>query len=154
MTKPRVFQINASAGGVPKLPVGRAEVTVAGLTTDRQNDLKNHGGPERALCLYSLERILALQDEGHPIYPGAAGENVTVAGIEWESLQPGMTLRLGEEIVVELTRFTAPCGKIGGCFVDRNHRRILQDEHPGWSRFYARVLTGGTLQVGDGVTIG
>ena len=37
-----------------------------------------HGGPERALCLFSLERILELQAEGHPIFPGAAGENITI----------------------------------------------------------------------------
>ncbi len=154
MPTAHVFQINASDGGVPKLPLARAEITENGLAGDRQNDLKNHGGPERAVCLYSLERILALQEEGHPIVPGAAGENLTLTGVDWEALQPGMTLRLGADVVIELTRYTEPCGKIGGSFTGRNHRRVLQDEHPGWSRFYARVLRGGSVCVGDPVEIG
>ena len=62
-------------------------------------DRKHHGGPDRAVCLYSLERILALQEEGHPIYPGAAGENLTLTGLDWEALQPGMTLRLGADVM-------------------------------------------------------
>ena len=66
MTTSRVFQINISDGGVPKLPVQSVEVTADGLAGDRQRNLKYHGGPDRAVCLYSLERLLALQDQGHP----------------------------------------------------------------------------------------
>ena len=75
---PAIFQINISKGGVPKLAIREAMITVQGVEGDGHRDLKNHGGPDRAVCLYSLERILALQDEGHPIYPGAVGENITV----------------------------------------------------------------------------
>ena len=73
----RIFQLNCSDGGVPKLGVREAVVTETGLACDRQRDLRYHGGPERAVCLYALERILELQNEGHPIFPGSAGENVT-----------------------------------------------------------------------------
>lgn len=78
-----IFQLNMSAGGVPKTAVRRATVTELGLSGDKQLDLKHHGGPMRALCLYSLERILALQADGHPIFPGSIGENITVAGLDW-----------------------------------------------------------------------
>ena len=50
---------------------------------------KVHGGPERAVSLFSLEVIRRLQDEGHPIYPGATGENLTVAGLDWAALAAG-----------------------------------------------------------------
>lgn len=65
----RVAQINVSPGGVPKLPVASAQVTAQGLVGDRQKNLKYHGGPDRALCLWSLEVIETLLAEGHPIAP-------------------------------------------------------------------------------------
>src|SRR5437660_8273239 len=74
----RIFQLNMSPGGVPKLAVREAMLTTTGLMGDVQKFTDIHGGPERALCLFSLERILELQAEGHPIFPGAAGENITI----------------------------------------------------------------------------
>ena len=87
--KGRVVQINISPGGVPKLPLREAMVGELGLEGDGHSFPDIHGGPERALCLFSLERILELQAEGHPIFPGAAGENITIVGLEWDKLQPG-----------------------------------------------------------------
>jgi len=150
----RIFQINASDGGVPKLPLIRAAVTTDGLTADRQADLKHHGGPDRAVCLYALERILALQAEGHPIFPGAAGENLTLWGLDWDRIGPGTILRLGDEVVVEIVSYTVPCGTIGAFFTERQVGRIRQEKNPGWSRVYARVLQGGEISVGDGVKVG
>lgn len=126
-------------------------LTPLGLEGDRQRDLRYHGGPERAVCLYSLERILALQAEGHPIFPGAAGETVTMVGLEWDALAPGVKLKLGEA-EIELTDYTVPCKTIAAAFADGEFKRILQKNHPGWSRLYARVLTPGTLSVGDEVS--
>lgn len=153
MPTARIFQINASDGGVPKLPVLRAEVTADGLTADRQANLKHHGGPDRALCLYSLERILDLQAEGHPIYPGAAGENLTFSGLDWSALQPGVTLRVGNDVLIEAVSYTAPCATIRSYFAGENPGRISQKEHPGWSRLYARVVRPGSINVGDPVHI-
>ena len=146
-----LFQINVSDGGVPKLPVPSVEVGFSGAAGDRQRNLKHHGGPDRALCLYSLERIMALQQEGHPIVPGAAGENLTLAGFDWDLLQPGMRLRIGARLEIETTSFTEPCRDIAGSFVVGAFVRILQDRHPGWSRLYAKVLTPGEIAVGHEV---
>jgi len=148
----RIFQINASNGGVPKLPLHSAVVTSLGLETDHQDDRAHHGRPDRALCLYSLERILELQAEGHPIYPGSTGENLTLSGLDWSRLAPGTRLRLGDQVVVEVTHETTPCGKIVASFADGQIQRISQSRHPGWSRMYARVLSKGTIRIGDEVS--
>ncbi len=148
----RVFQINLSTGGVPKYPVDQAVVTRDGIEGDGHNDLKNHGGPDRALSLFSLERIHQLQEEGHPIFPGATGENLTLAGLPWDRLQPGAVLRLGETVRIEITSFTSPCQKIRAAFSDGDIRRTSQAENPGWSRLYARVLSAGRLRTGDVVS--
>lgn len=154
MATARVFQINTSSGGVPKSPVHRAAITAEGVAGDGQHDLRNHGGPDRAVCLFSLDRILELQEEGHPIFPGSAGENLTLVGLPWEEMAPGVQLRLGAEVCVEITSFTSPCGKIKDSFVDGDFNRVSQERHPGWSRVYGRVVTPGSLKIGDRASLG
>ena len=149
----RIFQLNVSDGGVPKLAVREAELTAGGLEGDRQRDLRYHGGPKRALCLFALERILELQAEGHPIFPGSVGENLTVVGLDWSVLAPGARLALGEEAVVEITSYTSPCKKIAGSFEGGDFKRISQKVHPGDSRLYACVLSPGGLAVGQPVRL-
>ena len=78
----RVVSVNVSSGGVPKLPVDRARVSPEGVEGDRQRFLQYHGGPERAVSIYSLDLIEALRNEGHPIGIGTTGENLTLAGEE------------------------------------------------------------------------
>jgi MOSC domain-containing protein YiiM len=147
-----LVSINLSRGGVPKRRVGDAKVSRLGLQKDAQND-KNHGGPERAVCVYSLERIHALQAEGHPIDVGTAGENVTVEGIDWDLVVPGVRIRLGEEVLIEVTDFTDPCKTIRESFIDGRFVRISEKVHPGWSRVYARVLSEGEIRFGDAVEL-
>lgn len=149
----RIFQLSRSDGGVPKLAVREAAVTVTGLEGDRQRDLRYHGGPERALCLYALERILELQGEGHPVFPGSVGENVTTVGLDWSRLAPGARLALGDEVVVEISSYTAPCKKIAASFNDGDFKRISQKVRPGDARLYARVLRTGRLGVGQEVRL-
>ena len=149
----RIFQLNVSPGGVPKLAIQQGLVQELGMVGDAHRFPKIHGGPERALCLYSLDRILELQAEGHPIFPGAVGENVTIAGLDWNELQPGTRLRLGSEVEVQLTKYTKPCNTILPYFVEGDFHRINQQFHPGYSRIYARILHNGTLRVGQNVTV-
>lgn len=147
-----IFQINLSKGGVPKLPITSAKVTLQGLDGDRQKNTKLHGGTERALCLYPLEHILDLQAEGNPIFPGALGENITLKGVEWDTLSIGDQLQLGDEVLIELTSHTNPCKNIGSYFKDGSYERVAEKRNAGWSRFYARVLKTGQIQIGDRVT--
>lgn len=148
-----ITQVSISPGGVPKLPVPAAEVHELGLAGDGHNDREHHGGPERAVCLFAQERIDALVAEGHPIAPGSTGENVTVAGLDWDAVTPGARLRLGQDVLLEVTRYTTPCKTNERWFVGGNFNRIHQKLHPGWSRVYARVLAGGVIRPGDSVEI-
>jgi MOSC domain-containing protein YiiM len=148
-----VVQINISPGGVPKLPVASARVTANGLEGDGHRDLEHHGGPERALCLFSLEQIRALQVEGHTVMPGAIGENLTLEGLDWERVQPGAVLELGERVRIEITRYTSPCFNIKPSFLGGDFARVSQKLHPGWSRVYAKVLQPGTISQGDPVRL-
>ncbi len=149
----RIFQINCSQGGVPKLSVREAVLTRLGLEGDSVANPDIHGGPDRAICLYSLEQIQKLQREGHPILPGSVGENLTIEGLDWSLMQPGARLELGDEVLIELTSYTSPCQTIAGSFVEGRYKRISQKVNPGESRIYARVLRTGRLTVGQRVRV-
>lgn len=150
----RLIQINVNpCGGVPKQRVPQTRVTTAGVAGDRQRDRRFHGGPQRAVSLYSAERIAALQAEGHPILPGSTGENLTIAGLDWNALRVGSRLRIGDEVRLEITGYAAPCNTIAGSFADGLSKRISQKLHPGWSRLYARVLAAGEIREGNAIAI-
>ena len=149
----RIVQISVSDGGVPKTAVPSARITADGVEGDRQRNLQYHGGPDRAVCLFSMERIRDLQLEGHGIVPGAVGENVTVEGIDWDTVAPNSRLQLGDDVVLEVTRYTSPCFNIKGSFSDGDYARISQKRHAGWSRVYARVLAPGSIREGDPVRV-
>lgn len=153
--RPRAYvhQISVSNGGLPKLPVPKARITTEGVEGDRHRNTLLHGGPDRAVCLFSLEVIKALQAEGHPIEPGSSGENLTVADLEWATLKPGDRLSIGKKVRLEIMSYTAPCRQNTCWFHDGNVARISQDHHPGWSRLYAKVVTEGLVRVGDLVTL-
>jgi MOSC domain-containing protein YiiM len=148
-----VVSINVSGGGVPKKRISGARVAPLGLLDDAHDDTKHHGGPDRAVCLYSIERIRALQAEGHPIDVGTAGENVTVEGLDWNQVVPGTRIRLGDEVLLEVTAFTTPCKTIRQSFIDESFIRISHKLYPGWSRVYARVLSEGEVHFGDVVEL-
>lgn len=152
MNSGSLVSINVSSGGVPKGRVEQCRLTKLGLEGDRQRDLDHHGGPDRAVTLFSSDKVTLLQAEGHPIVVGSLGENLTVAGLDWALFVPGARVNVGE-IVLELTTYAAPCRNISGAFIGGDLNRINQKLHPGWSRLYARVLEEGMVQVGDPVSL-
>ncbi len=149
----RVVQINVSAGGVPKLPVARVRVHERGLEGDGHNDTKHHGSPDQAVSLFALEVIEALQSEGHPIAPGATGENLTIAGIDYAALQAGDRLQIGDAVLLELTGAATPCTTIAASFAGGDFSRIAHKLHPGESRWYARVVRVGEIAAGAPVRV-
>ena len=145
----RIEQISASRGGVPKRAVPEAVVNRLGLAGDAQRDRRHHGGPERAVCLWSAEQVDALRAAGHPIQAGAAGENVTLRSVDWKRVIPGARVHLGDSVIVEVTSYAAPCKTIAHVFSDGDFNRINQQAHPGTSRVYARVAREGVIRAGD-----
>lgn len=147
-----LVSVNTSQGGVPKLPRYQAVVTTEGLEGDRQRNLKHHGGPDRAVCLYSFDRIRELQQEGHAVSVGLMGENLTIMGLDWRRLTPGTRVQIGE-VVLALTAFTVPCKNLTSYFEGGEIFRVSQKVNPGWSRVYARVEQSGMVRLGDPVDI-
>jgi MOSC domain-containing protein YiiM len=156
MPEPRsghVASVNVSPGGVPKLPVAEQWVGRLGLADDRHNEPEpGHGGVDQAVCLYSTEAIERVVADGHKAFPGAFGENLTLEGIEMDSLAEGDRLSIGEDgLVIEMTWHAAPCKTQAHWFSDGRFARISHKTHPEDARWYARVISEGLVRPGDAV---
>ena len=148
-----IHSINISgSGGVPKLPIKEVFVRFEGVEGDfNKFRMEKKGGDiRRAISIFSLERIVQLQEEGHPIDIGTAGENFTIEGIDWSRMEVGMIIRLGSALI-RLSEPCAPCSKIGGSFMENEFSRIDQNKRKGWSRWSASVIEEGSVSVGDTV---
>jgi MOSC domain-containing protein YiiM len=146
-----IARVSASDGGVPKAAVERAQVGFGGVVGDRQATRVHHGRPWQALCIWSTEVIEMLALEGHPIAPGSAGENVTLSGLAWPDVRPGVRLRLGS-VLCQVTSFAVPCKQNARWFVGGEFNRIHFSRGP-VSRVYAVVLEPGTVATGDSAVL-
>ncbi|MEX0846381.1 MAG: MOSC domain-containing protein [Ilumatobacteraceae bacterium] len=147
-TAGRVDALHRSgSGGVPKLPAAEVEVGFGGVVGDRQATRQHHGRPWQALCIWSTEVIEAFAADGHPLAPGAAGENITVSGLPWADVRPGVRLRIGG-VLCEVTSFALPCKQNAQWFTDGEFTLMHHERGP-VSRVYATVLEPGGIVTGD-----
>ncbi len=149
----RVHQVSISAGGVPKRPVERAWVAMLGLAGDSSAE-SGHRGPDRAVVIYSVEAIRRVAADGNTAFPGAFGENLTVADIDWDALREGDRLAIGEDgLLLELVKYTSPCETIAHYFPGGRIARISPKVHPEDARWCARVLSEGWVAPGNLVEV-
>ncbi len=135
-----------SAGGVPKEPVDRVEVTFDGLVGDGHAHEK-HRRADRAVSIQDLELIEQLAAEGYTLAPGVMGENITVRGIGVQRLAPGDRLRFEGGPVLELASMRKPCYVLDAIHPD------LKDAVVGRCGFLCRVLETGVLSPGQRVIV-
>ena len=147
-----VASLHASGGGVPKPEIPSAEIDVGGVVGDAQAARQYHGRPWQALCLWSTEVVEAWAAEGHPIFPGAAGENLSLSGLDWSQIRAGLIVQVGD-VTARISAPAVPCTKNSRWFSDRDHRRLGHDVSPGRARWYASVLTPGRVEPGDPVSV-
>lgn len=141
-----VVAVCISGGGIPKLPQDACAVGVRGLAGDAHNHDKHHN-PERAVCLQDLEMLETLRGEGFPLTPGAAGENVTLNGVNINAARGGDKLHFSGGLVIQLVEPRKPCYVLDA--IDPK----LKDALVGRCGFMARVLTPATLRPGETVRL-
>jgi len=150
-----VMSVNTSPGGVPKHPIGRGRIGWRGIEGDAHSKPEPiHGTPEQAICLHSVEAIERIRADGHQAFPGAYGENLTLAGLEWKGLRRGDRLRIGKDgPLLMLTDYATPCDTQERWFIDGRIGRISARKHPEDARWYASVLEVGDVEPGDEVRL-
>jgi MOSC domain-containing protein YiiM len=142
-----LVQINVSNGGMPKVPVARAMVTVHGVEGDRQKILQVHGGPDRAVCLYSEELYEWLRESCNVnVTNGQIGENFTTRGLDLGALKPGDRLRVGR-CLIEITKVRVPCNQL------RMWDQDLPELIVGRSGWVAKVIEKGVVRAGDTIDL-
>lgn len=135
--------------GIFKQPVeGRIQLLRLNLAGDQQADLKGHGGPNRAVYVYSVENYeywqqeLDRQDFSHAQF----GENFTVDGMLEDQVHVGDVFQVGSARV-QVTQPRVPCYKLGIKMGDpRFVKTFLRSCRVG---FYLRVLQEGEVGAGD-----
>jgi MOSC domain-containing protein YiiM len=136
---------------------GSILVKTLGIEGDEQADFNVHGGQEKAIYAYPREHYDFwedyLQRAGRQIptrEPGLMGENLSVLGIKEDEVWVGDRWQIGT-VELQVTKLREPCFKFNarmgynGCA-----KAMVQSGHCGW---YLRVNQGGSIQVGDTITV-
>ncbi|WP_203457091.1 MOSC domain-containing protein [Paenibacillus tepidiphilus] len=134
--------------GIYKQPVeGAVSLGAEGFAGDGQADLVNHGGPDKAVCVYPIEHYAYWEEQlGKKLEYSAFGENITVSGLLETEVCIGDVYEIGTALLqVSQPRF--PCFKLS-----QKHgaadmpAKVLST---GYSGFYFRVLREGAIAAGD-----
>jgi len=148
---PRVVSVHGKEveTGIFKIPVsGPVLVSKLNLAGDGQADLSVHGGPDKAVYLYSWHNILywkkALQR--NDLGPGSFGENLTAEGLSENEVA------IGDEFAIGTARFVVtqprlPCFKLALALETPSITKTFLES--GRTGCYLRVLQEGTIQAGD-----
>ena len=129
----------STASGKPMTALQEATaVADQGLEGDR-HALK---GSPRQVLLMDIETLKDFE-----LVPGQIKENITVEGLDLSPVKPGQVFFLGDQVTLEATGLCEPCSRMDMI------RPGLQQSLDERRRVLAMVLNGGTIKVGDQVTI-
>ena len=106
-----------------------------------------HAGKwHRQVSLLSWDKIEAFRARGAQVRDGDFGENLVVSGIDFRALPIGTKFQCND-VVLELTQIGKECHH--GCQIFQKMGECIMP-HEG---VFTRVLHGGTISVGDQLTI-
>jgi MOSC domain-containing protein YiiM len=139
--------------GFYKQPVDHlVQVTQLGITGDGQADMVNHGGIDKAICVYPRAHYPHWQEIiGQELSPAAFGENFTVERITEADVCIGDLWRVGEEVIVQVSQPRQPCWKLARRW--QRKTLALEVQESGKTGWYFRVLQEGTVRAGMTLTL-
>lgn len=123
-------------------PMTSLEEVEAVANLGLKNDAHAKADSSRQVLLIEKETLDVLN-----LQPGEVKENITTSGIELMKLEAGTQLKLGNDVVLELTKPCAPCSRM------EEIRAGLLKEIAGKRGMLARVVVGGKICRGDAIQI-
>jgi MOSC domain-containing protein YiiM len=131
-----------------KQPVtGPIRVSTLGLEGDEQADKVNHGGVDKAVCVYPVEHYRYWHRRlGRELGPAGFGENLTVVGATEADVCIGDVCSCGDA-VFEVSQPRQPCFKIAATYGIKALPAWVQQT--GYTGYYLRVLAGGVIDPGE-----
>ncbi len=147
LPKKEIFDGKAITTGICKKPVsGSLSLRVLGFQGDGVGDTKNHGGPDKAVCVYSLDHYPFWEETlGIKLPPAAFGENLSVSNLKEEEVCIGDVFQLGTA-TVQITQPRQPCGTLAARYGRIGLIKFVIDS--GFTGFYLRVLKEGMVELG------
>ena len=143
---------NISTGIFNKPVSGRVMLYKDNLEGDRQSDLSNHGGLDKAVYAYPVEHYNYWREKlGIDDLPyGIIGENFTTSGLLEQNVCIGDILNIGDA-QLQVTQGRVPCAKLA-IRVDRPEfpKLFLESLKCG---FYLRVLEIGMVEAGSDIKL-
>lgn len=126
---------------------GPLELHPLGFEGDTVADTKNHGGPDKAVCVYPATRYAAWRARlGVDLRRPAFGENLLLDGVDEDAVHVGDVFTLGGA-VVQVAQPRVPCF-IPAAYT--GEKRLTVDlRATGWTGWYLRVLEPGRVAEGD-----
>ena len=95
--------------GGAKVPVQRSMLLTLGFDGDGQADRINHGGIDKAVCVYPFDHYAHWEKAlGRQLEPGAFSENLTISGAIETEVCIGDVFGVGEA-VVQVSQPRTPC---------------------------------------------
>jgi MOSC domain-containing protein YiiM len=136
-----------------KFPMaGPVDVGQLGIAGDEQVDRRNHGGPDKAVLVYSADHLPFWREQLKlpEMAGGAFGENLTMAGSIEEDVCIGDIWSAGD-VELQVTQPRQPCWKMSRRWnVPTLAQQVIASGLCGW---YLRVLRGGLLSAGDPINL-
>ncbi len=148
--------LETSRGIVPssicrRIQSGRVAVTCLGLVGNEQADLINHGGADKAICVYFTHHYAHWQTRlGSALPGGAFGENLTMGGFDETMVCIGDVMTVGSARV-EVSQPRQPCYKLASRLGEKQLATWIIDH--GSTGFYFRVLSSGEVWAGAPVVL-
>lgn len=145
---PLMYKNKEVASAIKKLPVtDTIFLSYINFDGDEQADLVNHGGRDKAVCVYPYEHYPYWEGELKTrLEMGAFGENLTTKGLLETEACIGDIYRLGEA-VVQISQPRQPCYKLAARYGAQDMPLRVQDT--GYTGFYFRVLREGKVSWAD-----
>lgn len=130
---------------------GRVAVDREGVAGNAQANLVNHGGPDKAVCVYVVRHLDHWAGRlGRELVGGAFGENLTIDGPDEAQACIGDTYRVGTALV-QVSQPRQPCYKLSAVLGEE--RLVAWIVEHGSTGYYFRVLEAGEVWAGAPVTL-
>ena len=113
-----------------------------GIEGDRYAAKRGLNRAKRQVLLMDRETLEKLS-----LTPGTVRENITTRGMDIYSLVSGQRVRIGQEVLLEITEPCDPCERMDAI------RPGLQAELEGRRGMLTRVIKGGAISVGDPICL-
>lgn len=147
LPKKEIFDGKPITTGICKKPVsGQVTLRALGFDGDGVADTKNHGGPDKAICVYSLDHYPFWEKTLGVRLPAAAfGENLSVSNLKEDDVCIGDIFLLGTA-TVQISQPRQPCTTLAARYGRNDLVKLVINS--GFSGFYFRVLQEGEVRVG------